>query len=114
MIEVAMEDIRFEPTTLSVAHGETIRFRFTNNGSIPHDAFLGDAAAQSEHEHDMATAATMTGMDPHAGHMGLGVTVDPGDTQTITYTFDDAGAIEIGCHQPGHYVAGMTIKIDVH
>ena len=114
VVDVTMDDIRFEPTTLHVERGETIKFRFTNNGAIPHDAFLGDAAAQAEHEEEMAamTDSTMEGMD-HGGHSDLAVTVSPGDVQTLTYTFADDAAIEIGCHQPGHYAAGMRLAIEI-
>ncbi len=117
-----MEDIRFDPPTIQVSKGETVKFRFTNNGAIPHDAFIGNAAQQAEHEEEMAamTASTMEGMEgmDHSGHSGMAITVSPGDTQTITYTFDDSGdgadgAIEIGCHQPGHYAAGMRIAIEI-
>lgn len=114
VVEIVMDDIRFDPTTLEVARGETVKFRFTNQGAIPHDAFIGDAAAQTEHEEEMAamSGSTMAGMD-HAGHSDNAITVGPGDTQTLTYTFDEAGQIEIGCHQPGHYAAGMRIDIEV-
>ena len=39
------------------------------------------------------------------------VTVEPGDTAELTHTFDDTGTIEIGCHQEGHYAAGMTVEV---
>ena len=56
-VEVAMEDIKFDTTTLTVTAGETIDFRFTNTGKIAHDAFIGDAAAQMEHEVQMSDAS---------------------------------------------------------
>ena len=37
----------------------------------------------------------------------------PASSGELTHTFDDAGTIEIGCHQPGHYDAGMTITVEV-
>src|SRR5262245_513955 len=30
-----------------------------------------------------------------------------------TNTFDEAGAIEIGCHQAGHYATGMKIAVEI-
>lgn len=124
-VDVVMDDIVFRPDSISVAAGETITFRFTNAGAITHDAFLGDAAEQAEHEAEMAAAAattTMAGMDgmdgmhgtdSHAEHLGNAVTVQPGDTQTFTHTFAAGEVLEIGCHQPGHYVAGMKITLQV-
>ena len=41
------------------------------------------------------------------------VTVKPGQSGDLTYTFDTAGTYEIGCHQSGHYDAGMKIAITV-
>ncbi len=45
-VQVDMVDTAFEPDTLDVDRGETVRFDFTNTGALPHDAFIGDAAAQ--------------------------------------------------------------------
>ena len=87
--------------------GETVEFRFTNDGKVPHDAFVGDEATQQEHEAEMA------GMP--AGHehdMGTeGVTVQPGETEVLTYTFEQPGEVQIGCHQKGHYAAGMHLSV---
>ena len=110
-VEVTMVDNRFEPSTITVARGEKVRFVFRNNGSVVHDAYLGDADAQAMHETDM--------MGGRAGHDADGdaaksdVTVEPGKTGTITHTFDQAGAVEIGCHEPGHYAGGMKTAVAV-
>jgi uncharacterized cupredoxin-like copper-binding protein len=107
-IEVDMVDIAFAPESIDVAAGETVRFVFTNSGEVAHDAFIGDSTAQDDHAADMA--------DDHGGHDedGEGITVEPGDTAELTHTFgaEDDGLL-IGCHQPGHYEAGMVATIDV-
>ena len=107
VVEVTMADIRFETESLSVAAGETVEFRFVNEGQIPHDAFIGDTAAQEQHGVEMA------GMAGHDHGTAGAVTVQPGATETLTYTFDEAGSLEVGCHQPGHYEAGMKIAVTV-
>lgn len=109
-IEVDMVDIAYEPKTLSVQRGERIEFVFHNKGQITHDAFIGDSAAQADHEKEMHEQGSTAG-----GH-GMGdtaVTVEPGQTGRLTHTFDKAGTIEIGCHQPGHYAAGMKVAVTV-
>lgn len=108
-VEVAMEDIKFGQTALTVKAGETIDFRFTNTGKITHDAFIGDSDAQMEHEQEMAH------MDDMAGHsMDEGaITVEPGASGQLSYTFTKPGTYEVGCHQPGHYGAGMKIDVTV-
>ena len=87
--------------------GETVRFEVTNEGAIRHEFFLGDAEAQ---EHHAAEMAEMGGM----GHdEANGVAVEPGATETLEYTFAEAGEILAGCHEPGHYEAGMVATMIV-
>jgi len=110
-VALQMQDIKFDTTTLTVDAGRTVEFHFTNTGKVPHDAFIGDAAAQADHEKEMAAMAGMPGMSHSADEPA--VTVAPGTTATLTYTFDTPGTYEIGCHQPGHYAAGMKITVTV-
>lgn len=42
-----------------------------------------------------------------------GVTVEPGDTGELTYTFSEGDELLIGCHQEGHYEAGMKVMVNV-
>lgn len=102
-----MADISFEPAGISVNVGETIHFVFTNNGQLPHEAVIGDQAAQDEHEAEMGE-----GMSMHENEPGE-VEVAPGETGTLDYTFDTAGTFLVGCHIVGHYAAGMKITITV-
>ena len=114
-MQVDMVDIAFEPDTLEVEQGATVRFEFTNTGETPHDAFIGDASAQQDHEREMReTEDADNGMDGMGTEdEGDGITLEPGESGELTYTFDQAGAIEIGCHQPGHYDAGMKVDVTV-
>ena len=109
-IDIEMLDIAYEPRTLSVQRGERMEFVFHNKGKVIHDAFVGDTAAQADHEKEMDEDGSM------AGDHGMGetaITVDPGQTGRLTYTFDKPGTIEIGCHQPNHYAAGMKVAVTV-
>lgn len=108
-VNIAMVDIAYEPKTVSVQRGERIEFVFDNKGTIPHDAFIGDAAAQEGHEKEMREGTS--------GGDGMSdapsITVEPGKTGRLTYSFDKPGTIEIGCHEPGHYAAGMKVIVTV-
>jgi uncharacterized cupredoxin-like copper-binding protein len=42
-----------------------------------------------------------------------GVTVEPGETKTLDYTLEHGGEILAGCHEPGHYEAGMLAAMQV-
>lgn len=110
-VEITMRDIDFDPPAVEVRRGETVTFVFRNEGELVHDAYVGDAEAQRAHEEDMADESGGGGHDHGAG--GDAVTVQPGATERLTHTFDDEGTLEIGCHQPGHYEAGMKVRITV-
>ena len=114
-IEVDMVDIAFEPASIDVEAGETVRFVFSNEGEAVHEGFVGDEQAQEEHDAERARGGDddeeMQGME-HDGD-DEAVVVDPGDTGELTYTFDEPGLVQVGCHQPGHYEAGMVIDVNV-
>ena len=107
-VEIEMRDNKYSPDTVSVQAGETVRFVFTNNGDATHDAYLGDMAAQDDHEMEMRDQMGGHGMDDEGS-----VTVEPGKTGELTHTFDTNDAVLIGCHEPGHYEGGMRMSIDV-
>jgi uncharacterized cupredoxin-like copper-binding protein len=113
VIEIdANDNFTFGPTNLVVSAGETITFVVTNTGNLPHDFTLGDQETQDEHEAEMAEMMA-GGEMAHTDHNA--VVVDPGETQELTWHFSEAGTFIIGCHQPGHYAAGMVgaISVDV-
>jgi uncharacterized cupredoxin-like copper-binding protein len=124
-VEVAMVDNAFEPTDVEVEAGETVRFVFRNEGAVVHDAVIGDEAAQDEHEDEMRAAeeTTTSGTEGEMGGMDHGataeegeeaaITVEPGEEGELIYTFDSGGELLIGCHEPGHYEAGMKVTVDV-
>lgn len=42
------------------------------------------------------------------------MSVEPGETEMLEFTFGEAGALQVGCHEPGHFPAGMAAAITVH
>ena len=112
-IEIDMVDIAYEPESIEVDQAETVRFVFTNAGKVAHDAFIGDADAQAEHEAEMREAMDDEHGGGDDGDTDDAITVEPGDTGELTYTFDETGTLEIGCHEEGHYEAGMKITVEV-
>ena len=107
-VDVTMADIKFDPELLSVKKGEAIRLVFHNQGKLAHEAIIGDAAGQDAHEQEMAPSGGS--MDMHGSGALM---VAAGATGELTHTFNDTGAILIGCHEPGHYAAGMKIAVTV-
>ena len=107
-VEVRMsDDLRFDPSTIAVERGETVRFELINEGQAVHEFLIGDEAAQAEFEEEMA------GGEMHH-ETDAGIAVEPGQTGTFDYTFPDAaGELLAGCHEPGHYAGGMVANITV-
>ena len=127
-VEVTLRDIAFEPKSLDVKAGETVRFVLVNNGRLLHEFNLGDGAMHARHQQEMLqmqqsgqlTPTAMKAMD-HAS-MGHGqmkhddpnsVLVEPGKTGELTWTFNKATDLEFACNIPGHYQAGMVGKLKV-
>ena len=107
-VEVTLTDaLRIEPASMTVAAGTTVTFVVTNAGLLDHDFFVGDEAAQAEHEKDMQAAGGMSHDEPN------GISVEPGETKELTITFAEPGETFAGCHVAGHYAAGMKAAITV-
>ena len=109
-IEVDMVDTAFEPDQIEIEAGETVRFVFTNRGTIVHEALIGDHHTQTDHAAEMEADGGGHGDGEPSDDV---IVVDPGETGDTTHTFDEAGTYEIGCHQPGHYDDGMKADVEV-
>ena len=86
-IDVTMTDNAFQPNTLRVTKGDTVTVKFKNNGSVTHEAILGDDAAQTKHHAEM-TASTSQMEHGNANHEAKAgsadaITVEPGP---VSYT----------------------------
>jgi uncharacterized cupredoxin-like copper-binding protein len=107
-IEIAaLDSFAFDPAELKVTAGETVTFLIVNEGRLVHDFTLGDQATQDEHEAEMTEMEDMAHDQPNV------VTIPAGETVQLTWTFTEAGAVLIGCHQLGHYAGGMIGQITV-
>lgn len=134
VVTVTMTDNSFTPDEFTVTEGETITFEFHNEGKILHEAVFGDAAVQAAHANQMSGASAEhmgeLGQSGESGHMGgsgesghmggmnhgsggAAVSVEPDRIVTLEYTFSAAGEVLIGCHQPGHWDAGMKAVVHV-
>lgn len=111
VVEITAHDsMAFDPPDIEVEAGETVTFEVTNDGEIVHEFVLGDEQTQREHaDHmqEMDGAEDMHHDDPNV------LTIEPGRTESLTWTFEEAGEVLYGCHQPGHYEAGMVGTVTV-
>ena len=107
-IEVkALDTMRYDPQTFTVKAGETIRFVVTNVGRLKHEFIIGDPAEQRAHAEMMRKMPGMEHEDPNA------LNLEPGETKTLIWQFGQAGVVEVACHVPGHYEAGMVAQVKV-
>ena len=109
----ALDTLRFEPASIVVTRGETVKFVVTNTGKLAHEFVIGDAAVQAEHEKEMQA---MPGISME--HDVNGISLPPGQTRELVWTFTRDGTVEYACHVPGHFAADMLgriiIKSSVH
>jgi len=96
---------RFDPGSIAVSPGETIRFVIINTDPIDHEFILGDDRVQQVHEE-----GTEAYHPPRPGE----VSVPAGSTVVTTYTFPaERTDLTFGCHLPGHYGFGMRGAITI-
>jgi uncharacterized cupredoxin-like copper-binding protein len=108
---VATDNYSYEPPIIEIAQGESVTFVVTNEGKIAHEFVLGDEDLQDEHEEEMAEmGGQMMEEEPNA------ISIQPGDTRELTWTFTKAGEVLYACHEldpESHYEAGMIGTITV-
>jgi uncharacterized cupredoxin-like copper-binding protein len=107
-------ELAFDPAEVTVAAGEVVTFSIANDGDLPHDFVIGDDAAQEAHAAEMAEMDDeMTEEGEEHGDANA-VSVPAGETIELTWAFDgETGGLLYGCHEPGHYDAGMVGEIIV-
>lgn len=88
------DDFRFDPSSIEVKKGETVTFRVTNVGQLPHELMIGGPDAQELHELQMAS------MDMGDGKMDMGGKMDMDDGKTgmdngkMDMSEDDTNAVK--------------------
>ncbi|MDW3212714.1 MAG: cupredoxin domain-containing protein [Ilumatobacteraceae bacterium] len=122
VIEVVMTDMAFTPSSIDVAAGDTVTLRFRNDGTVRHEAVFGDLTEQLTHHEEMSGGSAAdhdmsdmeAGDDPTDDHGELhAVALEPGSAIEVTHTFGASGVSMIGCHEPGHWEAGMQLDVNV-
>lgn len=107
-ITITMFDtMRYNPASISVKQGETIKFIVKNSGKTKHELVLGTEKELKEHYELMKKNPEMEHADENM------VTVQPGESGEIIWHFTKAGKIDFACLLPGHYDAGMKGSVRV-
>lgn len=129
-VEVTMYDNYYEPESISVKAGETVRFVVRNEGMLVHEFNIGTAAMHAAHQDEMAMMVehgviqgdslnremmkmdmgggkTMEHNDPNS------VLLEPGKSAELVWTFGKTTDLEFACNIPGHYDSGMAGAIEI-
>ena len=129
-IEVTMYDNYYEPETVEVGEGETVRFVVRNEGELVHEFNIATAEMHAAHQDEMMMMVEhgvleadqineeMMKMDMGGGHTmehddPNSVLLEPGGSAEIVWTFSTDADLEFACNVPGHYEAGMTGEIEI-
>lgn len=123
-LTVEMHDNYYQPESIEVKPGETVRLVVENKGSLVHEFNIGSPTMHEAHrdemqmmvnhgvikgdhidhemmEMDMGNGQSMKHDDPNS------VLLEPGETGEIVWKFTDAAQLQFACNVPGHYQAGM-------
>ena len=124
-INVTMHDNYYEPGSIAVKEGETVRFVVTNKGELVHEFNIGTPDAHVAHAPEMlmmmdhgvleTDRINWDAAEKMQAEMGHGmheepnaVLLEPGKSGEIVWRFPDRAEIEFACNVPGHYDAGMA------
>jgi uncharacterized cupredoxin-like copper-binding protein len=109
-VKVTLSDFTIQSSITDFKTGVPYHFVVTNNGQVEHEIMLmkpmDNSAGMSMEEMDKMALAYIEADD-----------LPPGGTATFDYTFTEpaaAGELELACHLPGHYEAGMKLPITVN
>jgi uncharacterized cupredoxin-like copper-binding protein len=109
-INVRLTDFDVIPSSTEFKAGVEYTFTIVNEGQVPHEFMF--IPPVMEGMADMHGEATHNTALIEVGEEQL----PPGATYTFSYTFPPSAVgadLEIACHTPGHYEAGMRIPISV-
>lgn len=105
------DEMRFEPDEFVVAAGEEVTVELTSE-NLEHDFNIEDVAdvgraGEADRDMDMDDHPDVPHDDLHIVH------VDPGETDTGSFTIDEPGTYTVYCAVPGHREAGQEATLEV-
>jgi uncharacterized cupredoxin-like copper-binding protein len=129
-VTVEMLDNYYEPESITVEAGETIRFVIRNAGGFVHEFNIGTPEMHAAHQDEMmmmvqhgvllpdridnAAAESMQASMGHGKHDDPNsALLEPGASAEIVWRFPRDGVIEFACNVPGHYDAGMAGEFEI-
>ena len=125
VIEVKMYDNYYEPSSIQVKKGETVKIIVKNLGELVHEYNIGTKKMHIDHQPEMARLIEhdillgdridhkkmkeMSKKDHSLGHKHANsVMLEPNKTGEIIWKFSKDIYLEMACNIPGHYETGMV------
>lgn len=105
-VQVTLSEYQVASLVKSFLPETAYHFVVTNSGKVTHEFMITPSG--------MMPGMSMDEMDKMA--LAMIATIAPGETKTVDATFPHADAgkgLELACHLPGHYEAGMKPGITV-
>ncbi len=106
-VNITMTDYKYDSSLTTFKQGVTYHFIVKNNGSVAHEIYIMPPDS-SQLTADQIASKALAGLGPDV--------MTPGASATFDYTFTKvypSGSLELACHLPGHYDAGMHLPIVV-
>tara|TARA_B110000444_G_scaffold4928_1_gene4628 strand:- start:207 stop:644 length:438 start_codon:yes stop_codon:yes gene_type:complete len=131
VVKVVMYDNYYEPSSLKIKAGETIKFELVNAGELVHEFNIANKMMHMKHQPQMEKMVEneilfadsidknkmkkMAKINKSMGHShSNSVLLEPKQKGYIIWKFDNAINIEVACNIPGHYQVGMIAKVDIN
>jgi len=130
-IKVKMYDNYYEPKTINVKKGETVRFVVENKGVLVHEFNIATMMMHKKHGPEMLDMMKMgillpnkinkekmkqmAKMNPKMAHSHANsVLLEPKQIAELIWKFTSDAELFGGCNVPGHLEAGMISKININ
>ena len=126
-----MYDNYFEPKSIKVKSGETIKFVVENKGELVHEYNIATKKMHLKHQPEMLMMmqmgillptkldmkkmkeASKTNHDMSHSHSNS-LLLEPNKKGEIIWKFSTNKELEIACNVPGHYQAGMVSSVFIN
>tara|TARA_B100001093_G_C26683279_1_gene951430 strand:- start:685 stop:1119 length:435 start_codon:yes stop_codon:yes gene_type:complete len=131
IIKVKMYDNYYEPKTINVKKGETVKFVVENKGVLVHEFNIATMMMHKKHGPEMLDMMKMgillpnkinkekmkqmAKMNPKMAHSHANsVLLEPKQRAELIWKFTSDVELFGGCNVPGHLEAGMISKININ
>lgn len=107
-VPVTLSDFKVSAPTTTFSAGTPYHFVVTNNGMMTHEFMIFPS---------MAGMGSMSMDDMHKQSLVMIDSIAPGESKAVDVTFPSSSigsSLELACHLPGHYEAGMKLPITIN